>query len=663
MKEKEIDKTLLDWKDKYQIARSAYSEKLSEFEKYQKQYEGKLQPEKGKETTTLYNFTLELIESVIDSGIPAPKVEAVVPTDRNKKLAMIIESMCREEAKRLKFEEDNDEDERTTKIKGGNIMLVEWDNSICTHGTTGAINTRLIDPIQFIPQEGIYKKKHMDYVFLTFEDTKARIKKRYGKDVSEEGIDPMSAESTMSNDTVTQVVCYFKNKYGGIGCYSWVGDTVLINDERYQARGKQICSKCGITKVPGEKKCKCGSKNFEKRNLDFEELTEDIAQFDGAVIPAMSYARDEGGNYALKDVEVHEMQTDDDPESSTYGMEFPAYREVLNELGEIVGDEPVMTTEPQAYEEPTKIPYYTPKGFPVCIRKNVSVSKRVLGSGDCELIYELQDKANKVATRLIEKCLDSGTILIKPKMLNFNFSNGKQVIDVDGPDQVSMITVKEIKYEIVQDINTVNQCYFWAKSLLGVNDSAQGKADATAVSGKAKEAQISRALGRQESKVIMKNTFYADIYRMIFEYNLAYADEPRKFKASNDEGEEVECIFNRYDFLEKDEFENWYYNDQFTFTVDMQGGIQENRQYVIDTIDKDLNSGLYGDPKDPETMLNVWKDREAMNYPNAKRQIARWQKKSEAAKAIQPLPLSPQIPGQSENILQGGEEENGMQTM
>ena len=76
----------------------------------------------------------------------------------------------------------------------------------------------------------------MDYLFLMFEDTKERLSERYGVDVSNEGVDPQVGEQTLSNDTCTQVVCYYRNKNGGLGCFSWAGNTVLIDDEDYEAR-------------------------------------------------------------------------------------------------------------------------------------------------------------------------------------------------------------------------------------------------------------------------------------------------------------------------------------------------------------------------------------------------------------------------------------------
>lgn len=628
-----------EFKEKYNTALNAYEGKRSLFGIWQKQYEGTMMPEKGKPVETLFNFSKELIESQIDSNVPAPKVEADKPTDRNKQLALIAEKMLRAEAKRLKFKEENDEDERTTKIMGGDARLIEWDNTQRTHDTVGANNSLLIHPLQYIPQEGVYHAKLMDYQFVTFEKTKSMIKSQYGKDVEDESVDPQTAEATQANETVTQVICYYRNKKGGIGVISWAGDTILIDDEEYNARGKQVCAVCGETKPTGENVCKCGSRKWEKRNLQYEELTEDVVRSDGSVIPAMSLAMNEDGTPKLMDIEepVYDMDA--------AGNIYPVYDQVFDDQMVPIGEIPRTETVQQTYEEPTRLPYYVPKSWPLIIRKNVSKYRDVLGDSDCELIRPLQDKANKISTKMMKKSLNSGSYLSKPKELNFNFGNSdvgdkdNQIIEVTDPSQAAMIKAIELKFDPTGDMNTINQLYQWAKSLLGINDSSQGKQDPTAQSGRAKEIQVARAMGRQESKIEMKNAFYADCYRVIFEYMLAYADEPREYSSENDEGEEEIITFNRYDFLEQDEYGNWYYNDEFTFSVDAQGNTQENRQYILDTMDNDFSGGLYGDPSDPETMLNLWKDRESMNYPNAKRQVARWQRKVEEFKQMQQMQM------------------------
>lgn len=653
---KKFDERLLDYKEKYQVALMAYDNERSNFDLWQSQYDGTMQPRAGRKTKTIFNFTKELIESQIDNSLPPPKVEADKPTERNKELALVVEQMLRGEMKRLGWKEENDQDERTAKIHGGDLRLIEWDNTIKTHSTVGAANSLLIHPLQYIPQEGVYLTKQMDYQFVTFEKTKARIKEQYGKDVDDESVDQQTGEPTMSNDTVTQVICYYRNKKGGIGVYSWCGDTVLIDDDEYNARGKMVCVKCGLTKQG--KECACGSRKFEKRNLEYEELDEDIIRKDGVVIPAMSIALDEDGNPALREIEEQVYDVDE------WGQIVPLMKQVFDNKMNVIGEEPMTETVERTYEEPTKIPYYMPKNFPLAIRKNVSKHNSVLGDSDCEAIRLPQDEANKISTKFIKKALNAGSYLAKPRELNFNFGNSdigdenNQTIDLTDPSQMSMIRAINLNFDVSQEIAIINQLYMWAKSILGINESSQGKADPTAPSGRAKEIQVARAMGRQESKVEMKNAFYTQCYRIIFEYMLAYADEPREYAYANDEGEDEIVVFNRYDFLEQDPYGNWYYNDEFTFSVDAQGNAQESRQFVLETMTKDFHEGLYGDPTDPETMLNMWKDRESMNYPNAKRQVSRWQKKleeiseqQEMMQGMQGLPQLPQLQGGMEDVM------------
>ena len=69
----------------------------------------------------------------------------------------------------------------------------------------------------------------------------------------------------------------------------------------------------------------------------------------------------------------------------------------------------------------------------------------------------------------------------------------------------------------------------------------------------------------------------------------------------------------------------------------------------------DFSAGLYGNPQDPETILTFWKDRESMNYPNAKRQVSRWTKKVEELKAQQQAMMQAQqtMMQQQAEMIQG----------
>lgn len=573
----------------------------------------------------VWNITYELIESQVDSKIPQPKVTPAKVTERTKRNARVIEAMLKCQNDRLPTEYLNDEDERTVRIMGGSGYLIEWDNFIRTHDTVGDISIRLINATQIYPQHGVTNLDDMDYFFVTFENTKSRIKEQYGKDVTGEGLDPQSSEADpAAEDLVTQVVCYYKNKKGGVGCFSWVGDVVLIDDDDYEARKDKICAMCGATKPQGENRCICGSTEWERRPKDFEYLTGDVVRSDGSVIPGISPQKDEDGNYIMEDYQEVEI----DPQTG-----YPVFELVFDDMGMPIGERPKMVTKQRVKMGPTKLPYYYPRKYPLVLRKNVSATNKFLGASDCDAIRDFQDAINKILSKVRKKAIKAGTLLTKPEDLRFEFSDEDLVpLNVRNQQQISMITTLDLKFNLGDELAVVDRYYAMAKSVLGITDSYQGKPDTTAVSGAAKEAQIAQAAARQRSKRVMKNAAWADRYEMMFKFMLAYSDEPRRFTSKDENGEQIEVIFNRYDFLEQDDFGNWFYNDEYLFSVDESGIDETNKQLMLEDLRTDLSIGAYGPIDDPETMLAYWKEKEAFGYPNAARNVKRWEKKVEERK-------------------------------
>ena len=200
------------------------------------------------DTPHVRNICSEMIESQVNSSLPAPKVTAVRPED--EPLAKIIEDMLRNEMDRLPFEQLNDMMERTVPIQGGAAYLVEWDNTERTHNTVGELTVSPIHPKQIVPQAGVYTGiEDMDYIILKMPQTREYIRRRYGVDVSAEGETEPDIKSTSEADTaedmVTQYIAYYRNDSGGIGLYSWVGNTELEDLEDYQARRLRRCAVCG----------------------------------------------------------------------------------------------------------------------------------------------------------------------------------------------------------------------------------------------------------------------------------------------------------------------------------------------------------------------------------------------------------------------------------
>ena len=232
--EKLTENKLADWQGLYTDAKHAYDEVIAEMDDNEQAYLGTRKIKKAdgktdaeKQTSNVRKMVYELIESQVDTVIPMPKVTSLIG---NEDRAQMIEAMLRNELDRLDTEEFIDEQARITPMLGGSIFYLEWDNSIRTHYNVGKLRIKNLHPKQLIPQKGVYKLDDMDYIFLTFEQTKRHIQDVYGVDVTSEGDEN---EENPLEHMATHIFCYYKNGNGGIGLFSFVGNTVVQDYKDY----------------------------------------------------------------------------------------------------------------------------------------------------------------------------------------------------------------------------------------------------------------------------------------------------------------------------------------------------------------------------------------------------------------------------------------------
>ncbi len=560
------------WRERLERSQGAYAQALVMMDKREALYLGTheiLGRERAKSATHVRNVVAELIEAQVNSTIPQPKV-----TPRREKdahLAKLIEDMLRCELDRLDFETLNDQQERTTPIQGGSMFFLEWNNAAkSTRRQVGELAVSLVHPKQFIPQDGVYSGiENMDYCILAVAQTKEYIKRRYGVDVDDETeSEPElrgSMEKDAAEDMVTMYVGFARNHDGGIDRYIWVNDVEIELLENYQMRRGSTCAKCG---APGSETCDyCGSQAFDDACETFEELLEDIVRTDGSKIPCVTRTLDETGK-------------------------------------------PV--------EQKTRIPCYRPDVFPLVLRKNVSVFGQFLGDSDVDKITDQQNTIKKLSTKIGEKLLKGGSYITFPNGVSIDKSDEElKIIRIDHPAQKQSIDVLNIQPNISGDLAYQQHVYEEARQIVGVTDSFQGRRDATATSGRAKEFAAAQTAGRLESKHIMKRAAYARLFELMFKFKLAYADEPRPVLSKNAVGHTSYTLFDRYDFLEQDEAGDWYWNDEFLFSCDSTAPLAGNREAMWQETRMNLEHGAFGDPTQLKTLILFWSKMEALHYPGA----------------------------------------------
>lgn len=596
------------------------------------------------------NIVAELMEAQVDSSFPMPKVTA--RRQEHEELAKTLEDFLRNETDRLPFEMLNDMDERITPIQGGDIFLVEWDSNRHTHETRGELCVSLLHPRQVIFQDGVNEINDMDFIIVQMGMSKKHVKEKYGVSVDDETeSDPQSRGGrNTAEDVVTVNFGYFRNEKGGIGRYTWVNDMELEDLEDYQARKMKRCTKCGAPwaaephrlgeadgfthNMTGLDRCRhCGNEKAEDYDSDEMELFEDIETRNG-VIPMMT-------------------ETEEYPEGvSENGL-------MMDEFGN------AYEAEPMTVEVPTRIPRYKPDIYPIVVRKNVSSWGKALGDSDIDKIMDQQNMIKKCDSRIQEKLDKGGSIFTRSEKTEVSKTD-EQLREVifQGADEANLFGVHNLQVDTSQDQAVAEANYEQARRILGITDSFQGRPDRTATSGTAKQIAVAQSAGRLESKRIMKNAMYADLYAVMFRFLLAYSDEPRSVRHNNIDGSTTYSEFNKYDYLAQDAAGEWYWLDDFLFSVDNTSSLAGNRESMWQEIRMNLQTGAFGDPSDPETLILFWEMMAGQHYPGAAEIRERLEKKRQEQLAqMQMQQMQQTLPPETQAQMPQGAESMGVPDM
>ena len=649
---RENNAKLRSWQERLSRADADFAVEVGKMDKREAIYNGDntLEPlvsgdvesqKKDRKTSHVRNIVFENIESQISSSIPQPKVTP--RRKRDEKLADIIERFLRNELDRLPFEMMNDMAERTVPIQGGVLFNVDWDHVKRSGFAMGETTVSVIHPKQLAPQPGVYTDiGDMDWFILKIPTTKSAIERRYGVrlyDEAESEPQIRSAEGETSNDdALTQYVGYEMDVSGKINKYSWVNEVELEDRENYQARRQPVCSKCGkVRPLPGQR--------IRKETVYGGLLPDPITGAMGALIPqevaagqqiAMGLANQlmdpmqedpTLGDIPVGSGEEPKQIYDNGPcpwcgceDFTEKEMEFEEVILPIETLlgNQIPGEVPGIDADGHAAMIPTKIPFYVPNVFPVVLQRSVSVFGQLLGNSDVDAIRDQQNTTNRMEQKIINRLLKAGSRVTLPDDARLRLdSQDGEIWYLGNVKDKALIDIYEFKGDLQYELAYLAQVYEEARQILGITDSFQGRRDPTATSGKAKEYSAAMAAGRMESKRVMKNAAYAQIFELMFKMALAYCDEPRPISFKNSRGQTEYAEFNRYDFLEKDANGNWVWNDRFLFSTDTSAPLASNREAMWQETRMNLQTGAFGDPTKTQTLILFWSKMEMLHYPGA----------------------------------------------
>ena len=555
--------------------------------KWRKAYEGTLPAltktgkVSEKQSRQLRKVVYEFIESKVDNNIPLPKMSPKYKSDLP--LVQVTEDYLKYNIDCIFTKYLNDRSERSTYVDGTSWYKIWWDSLDNSPESSGQVKVDICLADQIIPQPGITDWRKLEYIFEKEQVTLKRIWDLTGRRITPVASDTSELANptgnTVDNSTITMITCYYLNEKRIVGRFAWAENTrqVIFNDEDWQIRKLRTCTKCGQV-VPQAEICPiCGSKSFKYKIPDKDILDEDLY-------------------VVYNPYEVGETQ--DPNQRDKYEKKLFA-------------------------SKGTEIPFYHVRMLPFVPRPAISSIESLYGLSEAAMILEMQDMINKMYTKMSDKTLAASAIVTKPARLNIkNTDEGIKVVDVRTTEEAAMVQLKQIMADTSQDMNTAMMIYESAKSSSGVTDSYQGKYDASATSGKAKEFAAMQTAGRMESLRIMKAAAFSGVYEIVLKYLLAFSDEPRKFVKVLPDGGVTEEEWNKYMFLDKTAEGEFYYRDDFQFSSDPAATLETNRVAMWQEIQSQFIQGCMGVPTDPRTLELFWNMMNEYQYPLAKLVLA-----------------------------------------
>jgi len=561
------------WNQKYLLAKSDFEKSRcnsANLTKWRNAYMGEFfkLDDQGRETTkkqkALRKVGYELVESKVISLMPGPKMTPRYYSDIV--LVNSTEALINHEIDNMLSEEVHDESEHSCLIDGTTWLKVEWDPFNNTNERSGMPNVVHCPVDTVYPQPGIHQYKKLEYIFQVKKLTLATIADLYGRQIT-----PSSF-----GDIVEVVEAYYLNKDRVVGHLVFTPDTqtVLANDVEWGMRKIRKCSTCGSTVRIKEECPMCAGKTFHYEAVAEEILTEDLEYIEN------KYRSGESAD------------TEDDEEAKG----------------------------PDKIEAGTKIPYYQVRQLPFVPKRTVKLALDMYGISEIALALESQDSVNKLLNKAEAKSAKSKAYVTKLKETNIDDEDEEiTYIEIESAQEGQAIQVKQVMADIQGELAMVQVLYSNAKSTQGVTDTDQGKRDPTAISGKAKEAQLMASAQRQSSSKTQRNSAYAGVYELIFKYLLAYSDEQRAFVALLPDGSHREEIWSKYMFLAKNPQGEIYYRDDFAWSIDSVAYITKDRETMWELIDRDFLNGTTGAQIDPQrALLLYWHMKNQHGYPTAK---------------------------------------------
>lgn len=286
----------------------------------------------------------------------------------------------------------------------------------------------------------------------------------------------------------------------------------------------------------------------------------------------------------------------------------------------------------EAKKQEITVKSHIPTRFPIIIQYNIPREKSYYGVSDPFIISDQQEGIKKMLSMQEEKLVKGTTKIFARKGMGLvkKINNATtQIIEVDDPkSDIVIADLKTPDNSLIEQYDIYTQA---AKDTVGITEASQGRAENANLSGKALETLASYTQGRISVKTFEKNLAFKELYRLYFDFLLAFYDDKIPYKIEGKDNKAQYGYFDKTKLLKQDAAEEYYYPD-FDIYISADAGIPKDKMFIINSA-KELFQAQGMDS------VGLWTILESVGYPNAgiildmekqKQQIAQQQAQMQA---------------------------------
>ena len=233
--------------------------------------------------------------------------------------------------------------------------------------------------------------------------------------------------------------------------------------------------------------------------------------------------------------------------------------------------------------ETVKVKCHVPDYFPFVIWFNIPREKSARGLADPYIIFDQQEGIKKLLSIEEERQVNGTTTIFVRKGSGaagkITNSVGK-IIETEDP--VNDVVTKDLK----TPDNSLKDLYFIyvqaAKDALGVTEASQGRTDrGKELSGRALEILAANTQGRLGVKADEKDIAYTELYRMWYDFLIAFADHRMPYRTDGKDNRPIYGYWDKGLLVKQDDAGEWYY-PEFDIYVQAETALPKDKRFILD---------------------------------------------------------------------------------